>query len=422
MTIDDKLKREKTKKDIDDLAIFGGQPAFDEPLLVGRPNLGSRDRLTDRLLDILDRRWFTNNGPYVRDLERRVCELTGVKHCIATCNGTTAIGIAARAAGLKGEVIVPSLTYVATAHALKWQNMTPVFCDVDPATHNINPNQIEALITPQTTGIIGVHLWGRACDVDGLTALAAEKNLKLLFDAAHAFACSAGGRMIGGFGDAEVFSFHATKFLSTFEGGAVVTNNDEIAKDARLMTDLGFGGDDEVVSLGINGRMSEVCAAMGLTGLESIDVFIEANHRNYRSYRRELQNIPGLTLLTFDESEKSNYQYIVLEVDEESAGINRDALISVLRAENVLSRRYFYPGCHRVPPYEAAFLASGRSLPETDLIVERVLVVPTGPDITDDIITTISSVIRFVLSKAKRISENLDGSPGFARVKKGTER
>ena len=412
MTSDGKLNRETAKIKIPDLAIFGGRPAFDEPLVVGRPNLGSRDRLVDKLLDILDRRWFTNNGPYVRDLEQRICELAGVKHCIATCNGTTAIGIAARATGLKGEVILPALTYVATAHALQWQNITPVFCDVDPSTHNIDPDQIEALVTPQTTGIIGVHLWGRACDVDRLTALAARKNLKLLFDAAHAFDCSAVGRMIGGFGDAEVFSFHATKFLSTFEGGAVVTNNDDIAKQARLMTDLGFGTDDEVESLGINGRMSEVCAAMGLTGLESIDAFIEANRLNYQCYNRELHDIPGLTLLAFDQREKSNYQYIVLEVDEEKARITRDALISILKAENIYARRYFYPGCHRVPPYAAGFLPNGRSLPETDRIAERVMVLPTGTDITTDMINTISSVLRFVLGNAKTITENLRARAG----------
>ena len=202
------------KKKLDGLAIFGGVPAFREKLHVGRPNIGDRGRLLERINDLLDRRWLTNDGPFVQELERRISEVLAVKHCIAMSNGTVAMEIAIRALGLTGEVIVPSFTFVATAHALQWQEITPVFCDVEPQTFNIDPNLVKELITPRTTGITGVHLWGRPCDAEALTAVACSHNLKLLFDAAHAFGCSYKGRMIGNFGDAEVFSFHATKFSS----------------------------------------------------------------------------------------------------------------------------------------------------------------------------------------------------------------
>ncbi|MCA9936342.1 MAG: aminotransferase class I/II-fold pyridoxal phosphate-dependent enzyme, partial [Anaerolineales bacterium] len=194
-----------------DLAVFGGQPAFDEPLHVGRPNIGSRRQFFQQIEDILDRRQLSNDGPYVQSFERELSQLTGVKHCVAVSNATVGLEIAIRALGLTGEVIVPSMTFVATAHALQWLGITPVFCDIDPQTMNLDPTQVEVLITPQTSGIIGVHLWGRPCATESLADIARRHNLKLLYDAAHAVGCSYKGQMIGNFGDAEVFSFHATK-------------------------------------------------------------------------------------------------------------------------------------------------------------------------------------------------------------------
>src|SRR5438105_9047068 len=213
------------KSTLETLALFGGSPAFTEKLHVGRPNVGDRARLLERVNDILDRRWFTNQGPYVAEFEGRIAELVGAKHCIACCNATIALELVIRALGLKGEVIVPSFTFVATAHALQWQEITPVFADIDSKTHLMDPASVQRLITPRTTGIIGVHTWGQRCDVDRLQTIADDHELQLIFDAAHAFGCAYRGRKIGGFGKAEVFSFHATKFVNSLEGGAVVTDN-----------------------------------------------------------------------------------------------------------------------------------------------------------------------------------------------------
>ena len=385
---------------VKELAVFSGQPAFGEPLHVGRPNIGRRERLLQLVNEIVDRRWLTNNGPLVQEFEKRLADYLGVKHCIAMCNATVALEIAIRAAELKGEVIVPSYTFIATAHSLQWQEITPVFCDIAPETHNIDPAAVERLLTPRTTGIIGVHVWGRPCNIDALTELAAERRLTLMFDAAHAFGCSYRGRMIGRFGLAEVLSFHATKFLNTFEGGAVVTNSDEMAKKIRLMKNFGFAGYDNVIYIGTNGKMTEMSAAMGLTNLESLDEFIAVNRRNYHAYRDGLENLPGISMIEYDESERGNYQYIIAEVDESVAGVGRDALVRVLQAENVLARKYFWPGCHRMEPYRSYFPNAGLLLPETERVAARVMVLPTGTAVGPKQIQAVCGLIRLCLESA----------------------
>lgn len=398
------------KEKIEDLAIFGGRAAFKDMLHVGRPNIGDRERFLNRVNDILDRNWLSNYGPYVRELERLMAEYVGVKHCIVTCNGTVALEIAIRALGLNGEVIVPSYTFIATAHALQWQEITPVFCDIDPETFTIDPNQVERMITPRTTGIIGVNLFGRVCNIVELTEIARQHNLKLLFDSSHVFGCSFNGRMVGSFGDAEVFSLHATKFLNSLEGGVVVTNNQDYAEKIRLMKNFGFVGWDNVEYIGTNGKMNEMSAAMGLTSLESIDDFISANHRNYKLYQKELLGIQGIRLRTYDEQEKNNYQYIIIVIDDAVTGINRDNLMKLLQFENVLARRYFYPCCHNMEPYRSYFPHAKLLLPQTELLMKQVLCLPTGTAIRPDEVQRVCALIRFSVSNAQEINDRLSRS------------
>jgi dTDP-4-amino-4,6-dideoxygalactose transaminase len=394
------------KNSLQDLALFSGIPAFKDKLHVGRPNIGNRDRLLTRINDILDRQWLTNNGIYVQEFEQRIAEMVGVKHCIATCNATIALEIAIRAAGLRGEVIIPSFTFIATAHALQWQEITPVFCDIDPQTHTIDPARIEAMITPRTTGIIGVHLWGQPCNIDALTSIAKKHNLKLMFDAAHAFGCSYQGQMVGNFGELEVFSFHATKFINSFEGGAIVTNNDELAAKIRLMENFGFAGMDNVVYIGTNGKMSEVSAAMGLTSLDSIDEFVSVNYQNYMTYSQELLGLPGVSLFKYNDKEKSTYQYIVLEIDESVTHISRNNLLDVLHENNIIARRYFYPGCHRMEPYSSHFPHAGLLLPETERLADKILILPTGTSIDSTQIELIVQTIKNAVINSGGIEYN----------------
>ncbi len=382
------------------LALLDSKPAFAAPLHVGRPNIGDRELFMAYANQIFDTRWLSNQGPLVRKFKQALCDYLGAKHCIPVCNATVGLEIAIRALGMQGEVIVPSFTFVATAHALQWQGITPVFADIDPVTHNLDPYAVEKLITPRTTGIIGVHLWGRPSDVVGLERLASKYNLKLMYDAAHAFGCSYQGQMIGNFGAAEVFSFHATKFFNTFEGGAIVTNDPDLAARIQLMTNFGFSGYDEVDSIGTNGKMTEVSAAMGLTNFHSIDDFIRANRRNYQQYQREFADIPGITLLPHDLEERRNFQYIIVEVDAQQSGISRDALVQALHAENVLARRYFWPGCHRVEPYRTLYPGAGRHLPCTEQVAERVMALPTGTAVGEYEIAIIGNIVRTAVANA----------------------
>ncbi|MCX7726199.1 MAG: aminotransferase class I/II-fold pyridoxal phosphate-dependent enzyme [Chitinispirillaceae bacterium] len=402
---------------IEDLAIFGGEPAFKEKLHVGRPNIGDRARLLERFNDILDRRWFTNDGPYVLEFEQKIAEFVGVKNCIAMCNATVALEIVIKALELKGEVIVPSFTFIATSHALQWMEITPVFCDVDPLTHNIDPLAIEKMITPRTSGIIGVHLWGRACDVERIEEIARRYKLKVIYDAAHAFGCSYRGKMIGCFGDAEVYSFHATKFFNTFEGGAVVTNNDELAAKIRLMKNFGFQGYDRVIYIGMNGKMNEICAAMGITSIESIEEFIKVNYNNYCRYREHLECINGIRFMTYPEQEKHNFQYIVLEIDENITRISRDWIVELLHKENIIARRYFYPGCHQMEPYRSYFPHASLMLPVTSILVNKVMCLPTGTTVTAKDIDEICEIIKFIVARGEEIKQRLERHFGNKKVK-----
>ncbi|MFC1704059.1 aminotransferase class I/II-fold pyridoxal phosphate-dependent enzyme [Candidatus Omnitrophota bacterium] len=395
------------KKNIADLAIFGGTPVFDEKLHVGRPNIGNQERLFERLHDILDRKWLTNDGIYVKEFERKVAELIGVKHCIAVSSGTSGLEVAIRALGLRGEVIVPSFTFVATVHALQWLGIRPVFCDVDRASHDIDPKNVEKLITSNTTGIMGVHLWGRPCEVQRLEEIAHKNNVKLLFDAAHAFGASCKGQMIGNFGNAEVFSFHATKFLNCLEGGAIATNDDELASKIRLMKNFGFSGYDNVISVGTNAKLDEFSAAMGLTGLESMDEFIAINQRNYKQYEKESASLPGITLTKYDEREKTNYQYIVFEIDHRATKLTRDQLVNILHAENVLVKRYYYPGCHRCEPYQSDVSYSGLKMPNTEYLTQSLMNLPTGTAIGGEQINTICQIIRFAIQHGEEIKKKV---------------
>jgi dTDP-4-amino-4,6-dideoxygalactose transaminase len=378
-------------------------PAPSATLHVGRPNIGNPERFFELARGIIERRQLSNHGPLVQEFEHRIADHVGVKHCICVCNATIGLEITTRAAGFAGEVLVPSYTFVATAHALQWQGITPVFADIDPRTHNLDPQQLARHLTPRTTGILATHVWGRPCDIEALSDFAHHHRLKLVFDAAHAFGCSHRGRMIGGFGLAEVFSFHATKFLNSFEGGAITTNDDELAERIRLMTNFGFAGLDHVVHVGTNGKMSEICAAMGLANLECIDALIETNRRNHHLYREQLVQIPGLDLIEYDRREENNFQYIVVEVDAARLPVSRDELVAMLHRHGILARKYFWPGAHQMEPYRSLYPYSWRLLPNTERLAQRMIVLPTGTETKPEDIRRICGLLREAVGAKVRV-------------------
>lgn len=378
---------------IEHLAVSGGEPEFPEPLHVGRPNVGDREILRSRIDQIIDRLWFTNHGPVVKELETTLESMLGVEHVIAVCNGTLGLEIALRASDVQGEVIVPSFTFVATAHAVQWQGLKPVFADVGPGSHHISPESVSSLVTPSTTAIIGVHTWGVGCDVDGLRRIADDHGLVLMFDAAHAFGCTHEGRPFGSNGTAEVFSLHATKYVNAFEGGVITTNDADLAERIRYMVNFGFAGIDKVVSVGTNAKMTEVCAAMALTSIESQEQFAQHNRRIWDTYDLHLKDVKGVDLLEYPTDEINSHQYVVAEVTQDCAA-SRDRIVEVLHAENCIARRYFYPGVHRMEPYASLQPMSHRWLHNTEALTERVLILPSGTAISPEVAERVAQLIK----------------------------
>ncbi|WP_430452797.1 DegT/DnrJ/EryC1/StrS family aminotransferase [Rhodopirellula europaea] len=362
------------------------------PLHVGRPNIGNREAFLERVNEMLDSKWFSNDGPFVREFEAAVATFLGVKHCIAVCNATIGLGIAAQALKLTGEVILPSYTFIASAHALQLQGITPIFVDIDPCTHNLDPAKLEKLITRKTSAILGVHLWGRPCNVEEIATIAARHNIPTMYDAAHAFGCSYRGTRVGGNGACEVFSFHATKFLNSFEGGAITTNDDALADRMRLLRNFGFSGLDTVTALGTNAKMPEVCAAMGITSLEAISDLIEINKQNYHAYDTAMSSLHGCSLVEYDKTQDNNYQYIVAELCP--SYFDRDKTIAKLHSKNIYARKYFWPGCHRMEPYKSTCPDAAQRLSHTELISERVIVLPTGQATTNADIDRVCQILK----------------------------
>ena len=363
-------------------------------ITVGRPNIGDEKKLHAYLEEIISSKWLTNNGRFVKELENRLSQFTRAKHVIAVSNGTVGLEIAIRSLNLTGEVIVPSYTFVATAHALTWLGLKPIFSEIDPQTCNLDPSGLENLITENTSGIIPVNVYGRPAPIREIMDIAQSHKLKVIFDSAHAFGNSYEGTMIGNFGNAEVFSFHATKFYNTFEGGAITTNDDVLAERMRAMRNFGFSEGEGASLVGTNGKMNEMSAAMGLVNLDSINEFVEVNSRCYRIYKEMLHDLPGITLLEYDENEKCNFQYVIIMIDEEAAGYSRDQLFIFLHHKGINTRKYFYPGCHRMEPYKTLFPDLQDHLPITDRIASQVLALPTGKLVSPADIRYITKLIK----------------------------
>ncbi len=394
------------KKQITDLACLGGNPLFTDKLYVGRPNLCNREAIHTSLDQIFDSKWLSNDGPFLRRFEERLQDYLGVRNCVAVCNATIGLQMVYRALRLprpKPVAAMPAFTFVATAHAWEWEGGQPAFCDVAPSTHLLSPADVEAHIDDQTALLVGVHTWGQPCHIEELEAISKARGIPLIFDSAHAFSNFAGDRRIGSFGDAEVFSFHATKFFNTFEGGAITTQNDALAAELRRMRNFGFSGYDQVSCLGTNGKMQELSAAMGLCLLDEVDHLLEVNRNNYQSYTEAFASIEGLSLLQLNQPDRLNCQYIVGTVADDAPPFLRDLLVQALWAENLLARRYFYPGCHRAEPYRSQLPAP--ALPVTDNLCKRVIVFPTGTAIQKEQIQKTAECVRFILQHADEIQE-----------------
>lgn len=368
---------------------------FRKAFHVGRPNLAVKEKVMQRLAQVLDNQWLTNMGPVSLELEERIAGMLEVKHCICVCNATIGLELLQRALDLKGEVIIPSFTFIATAHSLRWQRIEPVFCDIRIDDHLIDSSKIEALITKRTSAILAVPIWGQPCDYESLNNIADRNGLKLIFDSAHAFGCKYKDRFIGSFGDAEVFSFHATKVFSTGEGGAITTNCDELAHKLRLMRNFGFTAYDKTSLIGTNAKMSEFSAAYGLAHLDELDSIISHNKFIHDAYLEEFSQFNEISFLNYSFEGCSNYQYVVARVPSDF----RNLLVEYFHERDVLLRKYFYPGCHRMEPYCSSKNYTSLELPNTDKISSEIIIFPTGNQVSYEDIKNFAKLFKDFLRK-----------------------
>jgi len=375
-----------------DFALLGGPPMLDKLLPVGQLYFPSWDRYDAAMRGIFERQYYTNHGPLAQQFEARLADFFQVKHAICVTNGTLGLIMAVKALGLQGRVIVPAMTSIACAQALTWAGVQPVFCDADPDTYQMSLEHVHMLLEREAgiCAILGVNLWGGSCDPQALERLAERFGVEVYFDSAHAFACTIAGHPLGRFGRLEVFSFHQSNLLSTTEGGCITTNDDALAARLRNIRSSYGAGPAVEVPLTSNGRFSEAQAAIGLLNLESCAEALSNNRASFEQYQLLLQAIPGIELLTARGVEQTNYQHLVCEIDETLFGMSRDALLAVLKAENIDAQRLYYPGIHRSAPYvdECA-----TALPQTDRLCGRLIQLPIGALASTEKIAQIGAVI-----------------------------
>lgn len=351
-------------------------PRFDEPIYVTRPLLPPLNAVQARLAEVWDARWLTNDGAQTVALTQAIAGYLDAPHVSLFNNGTIALLAAVRALGLTGEVITTPFTFPATPHAVSWSGATPVFADIDPVTMTLDPAAVEALVTPRTSGILAVHVYGIPCDVRGLQAVADRHGLKVVYDAAHAFGTTVDGVGIGTFGDASMFSFHATKLFHTAEGGALVCRDAAVKAEVDQLKNFGILNQEQVGPVGINGKMNELQAALGLAVLDCVPEEIRRRQAVIARYRERLGRVPGLTLMPEPVGVRSSCQYFVIRVDAAAFGRSRDEVHEALKRENVMTRKYFFPLCTEYACYrDLASSAPGR-LPVASHVVREVLCLP----------------------------------------------
>lgn len=345
-------------------------------ITVTSPLLPSLDDFMPYLQDIWNRKWLTNNGHYHQELEKALCKYLKVPYISLFTNGTLPLITALQALRITGEVITTPYSFVATTHSLWWNGIKPVFVDIDPVTGNLDPDKIEAAITPRTTAIMPVHVYGQPCDTKRIQEIADKYGLKVIYDAAHAFGVEVNGESILNAGDMSTLSFHATKVYNTIEGGALVIHDEATKKRIDYLKNFGFAGETTVVAPGINSKMDEVRSAYGLLNLKQVDAAIEARHRVAEQYREALRDVPGIRVMEDIPGVRHNYSYFPIFIDEEKYGMTRDELYFKMKENNVLGRRYFYPLISEFSTYRGLESARPGNLPIATQMAESVICLP----------------------------------------------
>jgi dTDP-4-amino-4,6-dideoxygalactose transaminase len=382
-------------------AAYGGIPAFPEGLPLARPPIGDPESVASMVAPILASGMLTN-GNHVREFEARASDYLGVRHCVAVSSCTAGLMLVIRALGLSGEVIVPSFTFAATAHAVAWNGLRPRFADIDPHTLTLSPEAVSQVIGVRTSAILGTHVFGTPCDVDGLSEIASRTGIALLYDAAHAFGSIRNGIHVGGFGDAEVFSLSPTKVLTSGEGGLIATNNDLLAERCRIGRDYGNPGDYDCRFVGLNARMSEIHAAIGLDSMEGLDPRIVARNEVADAYHAALATVPGISFPHVPDSDRSTYKDFTVLVDPEEFGITALQLSECLADEGIDTRRYYSPPVHTMRAYRYLSGVNG-TLSVTQRVSDQVLTLPLWGGMNDVHVIGVADAIERIHEYVTRV-------------------
>ena len=351
-------------------------------ITVTSPLLPSLEEFMPYLQDIWDRKWLTNNGHYHKELEKALCEYLKVPYISLFTNGTLPLMCALQALRITGEVITTPYSFVATTHSLWWNGIKPVFVDIDPVTGNIDPDKIEAAITPRTTAIMPVHVYGNPCDTQRIQEIADKYGLKVIYDAAHAFGVEVNGESVLNAGDMSTLSFHATKVYNTIEGGALICHDEKTKQRIDYLKNFGFAGETTVIAPGINGKMDEVRAAYGLLNLKQVDAAIEARHQVAVRYREALRDVKGICVMEDIPGVRHNYAYFPIFIDAEEYGMTRDELYFKMKEQNVYGRRYFYPLISEFSTYRGLESARHDNLPVSHRFADSVICLPMYHSLT----------------------------------------
>lgn len=371
-----------------------GQFRLDEPVYVTRPNMPSLEKYNIYLENIWNSAWLTNNGPYHREFEAKLATFLGVEHLNLFVNGTIALLVALQALRINsGEVITTPFTFPASTHVLHWNRIQPVFCDIDPKTYNIDPNQIEKHITPDTKAILGVHVYGNPCDVEAIQKIADRHGLYVIYDAAHAFGVKIGDRSILEYGDISALSFHATKLFTSIEGGALISKTKAQAERIYFLKNFGIADEETVIGPGINGKMNEFQAAFGLLELDLVEQEIRDRRELTLLYRKRLADVPGVICMEDIPDVTHNYSYFPILVDPVKYGVSRDDLYSICRDCNIFTRKYFYPLCSHYSCYSAFPSSHKENLETAGRVSSRVLCLPLYGEIRSEIVATICDLV-----------------------------
>jgi dTDP-4-amino-4,6-dideoxygalactose transaminase len=367
---------------------------IEKPVYVTQPFLPPIQEFVEYLDIIWENKWITNGGQFHKEFEKALCNYLGVEYISLFANGTLALMIGLQSLRITGEVITTPYSFVATTHALHWNRIQPVFCDIEPTSMGIDPNRIESLITPSTTAIMPVHIYGNPCNVDEIQKIADVYGLKVIYDAAHAFGVKQNNKSILNNGDLSILSFHATKVLTTFEGGAIVCHDPEMKNRIDHLKNFGFSDEVTVIGNGINGKMNEVQAAMGLLQLKHIDTVISRRMEIARLYRDGLKEIGGIRYIDDIEDVQHNYSYFPIFIDEHEYGKSRDKVHEEFRKYNIYSRRYFYPLISHFPAYRGLMSANRNNLPIAEKISKQVLCLPFFPDLNNTDVFRILDILK----------------------------